>query len=111
MIWKCKSILIKRALYCVCMGKIEGIPSGSAVFQMELIGRVTPRQKTWETADNALWANALYGRAGARSSRVMRSRRSVTLPLRFRVVFHVVHVADGVSIGVGDEAKPVVAMP
>lgn len=33
------------------------------------------------------------------------------LPLRFRVVFYVVHVADGIGVGIGDEAKPVVAMP
>ncbi len=34
-----------------------------------------------------------------------------TPSLRFRVVFHVVQVADGVGVGVGDEAKPVETMP
>ena len=34
-----------------------------------------------------------------------------TPSLRFHVVFHVVHVADGVGVSVGDEAKPVEAMP
>lgn len=32
-------------------------------------------------------------------------------PSLLRMVFHVVKVADGVGVGVGDEAKPVVAVP
>ena len=27
------------------------------------------------------------------------------------VVFYIIHVADGVGVGVGDEAKPVETMP